>query len=871
MTTKLEYDSTLGGPVVLGTHMPTFKYAASALKELKELVNANKQSNSNKLIFQTLPKHMRRRAMSHHPKRLPRKYRAAHIHQMSKSGKPQATKRPSRKHRRKPQNLLKDYLRRQRKHKWLETHIWHAKRFHMIEKWGYKLPYASCDKTYRACYRATAEHCLLQDISFFACLELKGNVEELALGFEQLTSKECGLSLTAKTFLNGRREGCIELFKAGAYPYHALGKVTFLWRFEDEKIPNDGKRCLWLWLHPAAYNIILEEIIKVFELKSQRICNKPLETKQEQDPDDENMKEDLDKPKTKTVKLQNKIPVKKQRRLQFMTKFAQRHNVTRYKNSNGTIELKELKDTLNRFRLTGPLAQTILYQAFKTKSLSQDFKNDNSWTVEAKKQNANFPTYHERQQKFWSKCQNSITAPSELLSNMVLALNIEDPRIHRPQKRTKAVSELKESTCIEPSKVLEDIQPDLSYSSLWCDEIRNRIANEMLSTHEYCSLRAQHVIVPGKSCQFEETMQPVPVILVQRPGSQNSNYKRLGYGCGWDIIAPAGYGMPIWLSLVMWGARPGGIREFNSIAREMGTEEHLPDTVAGLHTAFDRYQELFIKYFRLPPNKRCNYRKFAIVSPFRVPFSHLIRDWSSPDQFNMDNNGSIQFFVLRERQKLQDIADCVKKCSLSKFPKNLSTECLIQLKVIMKSRGNPKDFSILCLPTKKDLKRNLKQIKLNNNEPIYVEPLLADPNEKERHQLRIQHKKLLKRLRARRVREKRKKQETSNTKVYIRAAGTATLCSEQFKKMCNLWLPEDMTTLFSVRKQGTRDCFGYASISGFCLTEGTVGAIAYVTVEGLKQLLKLCQQCHLKQTVCLIRSTNSRNYRFARLQINLDV
>lgn len=89
--------------------------------------------------------------------------------------------------------------------------------------------------------------------------------------------------------------------------------------------------------------------------------------------------------------------------------------------------------------------------------------------------------------------------------------------------------------------------------------------------------------------------------------------------------------------------------------------------------------------------------------------------------------------------------------------------------------------------------------------------------------------------------------------------------------MCNLWLPQDFSTLFSIRKQGTRDCFGYASSAGFCLTEGTVGAIAYVTAEGLKQLLKLCQQCHLKQPVCLIRSPNSRNYRFARILINLNV
>lgn len=114
-------------------------------------------------------------------------------------------------------------------------------------------------------------------------------------------------------------------------------------------------------------------------------------------------------------------------------------------------------------------------------------------------------------------------------------------------------------------------------------------------------------------------------------------------------------------------------------------------------------------------------------------------------------------------------------------------------------------------------------------------------------------------------------QETSNTKVLIRPAGTAVMCLEQLKNMCKLWLPEDTETLFSVRKQGTRDCFGYMSAGHFCLTEGTVGGIAYVTVEGLRQLLKLCQQCHLKQPKCLIRPTNSRNYRFAAFSVNVNV
>lgn len=53
-------------------------------------------------------------------------------------------------------------MQRQKNGQWLESHIWFAKRFHMTLKDGYKLPKSSHDKTYRACYRAIGNHCLVQ-------------------------------------------------------------------------------------------------------------------------------------------------------------------------------------------------------------------------------------------------------------------------------------------------------------------------------------------------------------------------------------------------------------------------------------------------------------------------------------------------------------------------------------------------------------------------------------------------------------------------------------------------------------------------------------------------------------------------------------
>jgi ribonuclease P/MRP protein subunit POP1 len=37
--------------------------------------------------------------------------------------------------------------------KWIETHVWHAKRFRIEERYGFKVPVKCFDKSERAAYR----------------------------------------------------------------------------------------------------------------------------------------------------------------------------------------------------------------------------------------------------------------------------------------------------------------------------------------------------------------------------------------------------------------------------------------------------------------------------------------------------------------------------------------------------------------------------------------------------------------------------------------------------------------------------------------------------------------------------------------------
>ena len=62
---------------------------------------------------------------------------------------------------------------------WLSTHIYHAKRFHMINLWKYRLPLTPTLKSFRPAYRAARRRAIVHDASYFGTIELEGKREVL--------------------------------------------------------------------------------------------------------------------------------------------------------------------------------------------------------------------------------------------------------------------------------------------------------------------------------------------------------------------------------------------------------------------------------------------------------------------------------------------------------------------------------------------------------------------------------------------------------------------------------------------------------------------------------------------------------------------
>ncbi|KAI8426181.1 hypothetical protein MSG28_005116 [Choristoneura fumiferana] len=753
-----EFDAALGGSEELPFSANSLKFAASRSIEIAAMTESILCPSKTKLIFQTLPVHMRRRVMSHNSKRLPRKLREGHLEQLKKSGLPPKQKRPPRKYRRRPANLLEEYNRRQKRNVWLETHIWHAKRFHMIERWGHRLAYAPCDKAFRMCYRASSAHCLLQDISYYTAVQITGSIELVKEMFSSITNCDCGLGVCAKAYITGKREGSVHMYRVNSFPFGYIGKVSFIWA------PNDsGNPTLWLFVHPSQ--------IKQLESVLTDLCTDP------------NSEDHI-------------VPSKKRR------------TDNKYKDN---VKFKVLAGTFNRFRLTGPNSHAILTRSLKSLS---DTDSATGWQTCLTEKGQNW--YLKEKQHYWQDISKA-SSPSQLSPRQIVGLIVKDPRLSRPSLRTKAKFENGDQITTQS---LLDIPNYAAVSPLWDTSLHELIKKNRLTNGQYIAHVSKTQLVPGEVNENDPVLQSVPIVIVQRPGSQDPNIKRIGYGCGWDIIIPSGYGIQFWQTFIMYGARSGGLRETESLAFEMGEYHFAPDSQAGKDEEKRIETELKERYFRLPPSKR---------------WELLLQDWCSSSVNDL--------FVLRDRKLLEQMQVCLSK--KKDLPQLARSECcLVAVYIKLKDKGNLKKHSLICLPQPGEIAA-IKGL---------FEPHHEDPNEKLRKQKRLEHIKNIRRLRRRKIKQ-RKHKATKNGVVHSKSSKGL---SDYVKSMQELWVPSGID---NVRFSSSREVIGYLSQGTFSFSEARSCGVGFVAYNALNTLLK----SGLNEV--LIRNTTSRKFRLASLNV----
>ncbi|XP_008574159.1 PREDICTED: ribonucleases P/MRP protein subunit POP1 [Galeopterus variegatus] len=622
----------------------TFAQARAA--EISAMLKAVTQKSSNSLVFQTLPRHMRRRAMSHNVKRLPRRLQEIAQKEAEKAvhQKKEHSKNKCHKARRCHINRMLEFNRRQKKNIWLETHIWHAKRFHMVKKWGYCLGERPTAKSHRACYRAMTQHCLLQDLSYYCCLELKGREEEILKALSQMCSIDTGLTFAAVHCLSGKRQGSVMLYRANKYPREMLGPVTFIWK--SEMIPGDTSesRQLWIWLHPAVKQDILEEIKAVCQctepIKS-TVCIPELLTSSQEKNHTELPDEKIGKKRKRKGDGENTKPIKK------VVGDGTRDPCQPYSwisPATGII-ISDLTMEMNRFRLIGPLSHSILTEALKVASVhtgGEDAeKTPHRWWIETC-ENPGSISLHRRQEAVF-ELLGGITSPAEIPAGTILGLTVGDPRVNLPQKKSKALSNPEK--CQDNEKVrqllLEGVPVECTHSFIWNQDICKSVTENKISDQDLNRKRSE-LLVPGSQLVLGPHESKIPILLIQQPGKMTGE-DQLGWGSGWDVLLPKGWGMAFWIPFIYRGARVGGLKEaavHSQYKRSPNIPGDFPDCPAGILFAEEQAKTLLEKYKRRPPAKRPNYVKLGTVAPFCCPWEHLTQDWESRVQAQEESSAA---------------------------------------------------------------------------------------------------------------------------------------------------------------------------------------------------------------------------------------
>ncbi|KAF8710662.1 POP1 protein, partial [Rhizoctonia solani] len=206
-------------------------------------------------VWQTLPRHLRRRAASHDVRRVPVRLREKAKLEIDPVKRKKFLKLLKRKRRlASSSGRAESFAKRQREKTWLETHLWHAKRMHMQDIWGYRLAERPTAKSYRPSHRAAVHGSTLNDVSYMATLEIAGSVGPWAA-----------------RYTSGVRTCQTHFYEVGSWPSGLIGPATAFWRSEADTIlkksPESVTRVLWIRIHPA----VVQNVLSCLKIASSQI------------------------------------------------------------------------------------------------------------------------------------------------------------------------------------------------------------------------------------------------------------------------------------------------------------------------------------------------------------------------------------------------------------------------------------------------------------------------------------------------------------------------------------------------------------------------------------------------------------------------
>lgn len=131
----------------------------------------------------------------------------------------------------------------------LSTHLYHAKRMKMDDRWGMRIAVEHItDKIFRNGYRYIRRHCTVHERSYMVCLQIDFNTIGLVATLlkSMMNIHQASPLLFHDDYLIGKREGSFEWKDKQGF---TITTVEFLVR---PKINSENLESVFMWIHPSS-------------------------------------------------------------------------------------------------------------------------------------------------------------------------------------------------------------------------------------------------------------------------------------------------------------------------------------------------------------------------------------------------------------------------------------------------------------------------------------------------------------------------------------------------------------------------------------------------------------------------------------------
>uniref|UniRef100_A0A6B2KZ66 Pop1 N-terminal domain-containing protein n=1 Tax=Arcella intermedia TaxID=1963864 RepID=A0A6B2KZ66_9EUKA len=554
--------------------------------EIKALTKEVLSESGSKRAFQLLPRYMRRRTMSSNAYLVPSRLRAKALREIELGGTIKNTKKRRYRKTKRILNRVRHYKKRQITKKWLPTHLWHAKRFHMENKWGYRIARSPTNKGARAIYRAVKTESVIYDATHTAPIKLSGKQKELIFMLGHLSQPATANLL----YLRGGQYGSNWLYeKKDAKLPKLVCPMEFYWKplvgkeKSSSQDTNEMEREVWVFVHPAAFPEAHVLFLKFLNENKLDVIVTPLQMK-----------------------------------------FARFQLMGPKCNKVLTTVLHEVEPLVEH--TSSSLADNMFRKVMSVKPSALPKRAVLSFTV-----------LDPRVKKYIGLgvlrkpipyAPPSITPPDFLLKwdpkwshSFLWEVGEGDGKISFDENLSKAPKPGKGKGLWgkkNPSSTTEDkmdIAKDLPSLSNNNEQQAQKTESKFWGTCKVLERDINARKIPPSDLYKSRT----EVMLMQNPGVN-------GYTSGWTFLCEISWATTFWRAFFKAGAKAIGYAEYEHMQFEAGVPSFpisFPDTLSGQVEADKRDAEESEKYLRRPPSKRPNFEKLGIHSPFRSPWASL--------------------------------------------------------------------------------------------------------------------------------------------------------------------------------------------------------------------------------------------------------